>query len=400
MSELHTYTPPTPAPLAAPATGVASIMLMVQDAINRGVSPEAIQKLADLTIQFQKIDAEKEFNAAFTAMQMDMPPITCSSTGAWGGPFEDLEGIMRQIRPTLKKYGFSVRFSNPPGTGDKLMSECTLSHIGGHSEKNSCALRPGRANKMMTETQVDAGTYYQGNRRALCSMLNIRADNESNDARVLGMPLSDEQVNGLRQHAREVGAKEATVLRMAGVERWEDIRSGALPMLHNFFNEKQMANKAKTNSSPGTPAVAPRTVGVASDSPSPGGAAAPSNAPSGFNNPGESGAVEPPAGRTFPSDSPQTTEATHDGAPRQSGRAQGSEAHAVAPVQTTPPAQTGRAGGDQWEHWRTMNASDTLSTYAAMSRDKQIQLFKNLPADVKALVKSNIEKARVERTAL
>lgn len=46
-----------------------------------------------------------------------------------------------------------------------------------------------------------------------------------------------------------------------------------------------------------------------------------------------------------------------------------------------------------------MNASDTLSTYAAMSRDKQIQLFKNLPADVKALVKSNIEKARAERTA-
>lgn len=248
---------------SSPPVGVAQVLMMVQSAIDKGVSPEAIQKLADLSVQFQKIDAQRQFNEAFTKMQSEMPAITTSKEGPWGGEYEDLEGIMRQIRPTLEKFGFSVRFNNPlamDSKADRIVAECILAHVGGHSEKNSCAVRPGRANKMMTESQVDAGTIYSANRHALCAMLNIRADKNANandDARILGRLLTAEELTELQRRVRDVGADVQNLFRQAEVESWGEIRTGALRILHNFLNEKERRSKMakQTPTPPATPPI-------------------------------------------------------------------------------------------------------------------------------------------------
>lgn len=238
-------------PHATPV-GVQQVLSMVQAAIDKGISPDAIQKLAELSIQFKKMDAEAEFNADFAAMQAEMPDIVCDKKGPWGGDYADKESMMRQIRPTLLKFGFSVKFNHPAGkTSAELVTECVLAHRSGHSVTNSITTRAGRPNKMMTEIQVDAGGYYAGERYSLTAMLNIRADKADDDARVMGMELTADELNTLKNRAKQVGADVPNLFRQAGVTSWEEIRTGALTLLHNFLNDKERrmkeANKNPTN---------------------------------------------------------------------------------------------------------------------------------------------------------
>jgi hypothetical protein len=242
-----------------------------------------MEKLTALGIQYRKMDAEEWFNADFAEMQENMPDIVCDKKGAWGGEYADKESLMRQIRPTLKKYGFSVRFDHPASPKEgQLVTECVLSHKGGHSVKNSIATRAGRPNKMMTEQQVDAGGYYAGERYALSAMLNIRADKADDDARFLGLALTDDELLELKQHAESAGADIANLCRQAGVEKIEDVRTGTLRLLHNFLNEKQRINAARKTGSAaaggGPPAqntgadahgeaVAPNPAGTGADKP-------------------------------------------------------------------------------------------------------------------------------------
>lgn len=388
-----------PGQLQAPAP--VNVGQIIGEIMKKGIDPSAaasaIKELVQLQNQQEERWARRQFLEAFKRVRDKTKTIQCEKPvpGAngtvrwWYAPIEDLQDA---IEPLCESEGLMLNFDSPR-VGDIVRGICIVFHAAsGHEERRECSVDVKKAEG------GDLGAAKKAKRGALTAMFGLKTRHmDENDPRMLGDLIAPEDAEELQRRCAALGAEYTR--RLLKYLRTDDFSGVYSSRLEDARRSLDKVEKAKTNPSPGTPAVAPRTVGVASDSPSPGGAAAPSNAPSGFNNPGESGAVEPPAGRTFPSDFPQTTEATHDGAPRQSGRAQGSEAHAVAPVQTTPPAQTGRAGGDQWEHWRTMNASDTLSTYAAMSRDKQIQLFKNLPADVKALVKSNIEKARAERTA-
>lgn len=208
----------------------------------------SMAKLTELGIQYRKMDAEEEFNAALSEMQLNMPQIVCDTLGPWGGYYADRESIMRQIRPTLNKFGFFVRFDHPASPDpQKLVTECVLSHRGGHSVRNSMITRAGRPNKMMTEIQVDAGGYYAGERYALCAMLTIRAETGDDDARILGVELTTEQLTTLQTRVKEVGMNPKIVFRMADVEKWEDIRSGALGVINGMLREKEMRNKVAKN---------------------------------------------------------------------------------------------------------------------------------------------------------
>jgi hypothetical protein len=218
---------------------------------------DAICKLADKLVEMRKIDAKEDFDFAFTEMQSNMPDIVTNKVGGVKNPYADLKGIMDQIKPTLAKYGFGVRFEHPPATEpNRLASVCVLSHVGGHTERSApLQTRAGKTNAAISEQQADAGGYYAGERYVLGAMLGIRAGADgADDARVLGMPLSDEQLEELKRRAHDVGANEKNLFDMAGVEKWEDIRTGSLNVLHNLMNAKA---RQKPTTKPTTPANSP-----------------------------------------------------------------------------------------------------------------------------------------------
>lgn len=220
---------------------------------------EALCKLADKFVEMDAREAQKYFNEAFAEMQANMPAIVCDKKGPWGGDYADKESIMVQIRPTLQRYGFSVRFEHPPAAdATHLATVCVLSHAGGHVVSSApMVTRAGRPNKMMTEIQVDAGGYYAGERYALCSMLNIRADKMDADAKFLGVLLSPDELSDLKRRAFAVGANEENIFRMADVGGWDEIRTGAVPLLMGFFTEKERAKgKVKPTSHANSPPAA------------------------------------------------------------------------------------------------------------------------------------------------
>src|SRR6202040_1714070 len=55
-----------------------SVALMLQEVIHRGITPEnisALEQLVGLYERMQQKDAEREFNAAFSKLQQEMPRV-------------------------------------------------------------------------------------------------------------------------------------------------------------------------------------------------------------------------------------------------------------------------------------------------------------------------------------
>jgi hypothetical protein len=208
---------------------------MLQAAFEKGVSSEnmaVVEKMMDLFERQQKFDAEKEFNRAFVALQADLPIIVATSVIPNRGKYERFEDVMRVVGPLLVKHGFTVSFSMDFRDG-RILETCTLKHVAGHSQSNSFAVRPGRAD---SDTQADCKAATTAKRNALLNCLNIviRQDallNEDQDASLEGATISPDKVAYLREQVAETNSDPVKFLALAGVSKFEDIRTGSYDVL-------------------------------------------------------------------------------------------------------------------------------------------------------------------------
>jgi hypothetical protein len=208
---------------------------MLQAAFEKGVSSEnmaVVEKMMDLFERQQKFDAEKEFNRAFVALQADLPIIVATSVIPNRGKYERFEDVMRVVGPLLVKHGFTVSFSMDFRDG-RILETCTLKHVAGHSQSNSFAVRPGRAD---SDTQADCKAATTAKRNALLNCLNIviRQDallNEDQDASLEGATISPDKVAYLREQVAETNSDPVKFLALAGVSKFEEIRTGSYDVL-------------------------------------------------------------------------------------------------------------------------------------------------------------------------
>lgn len=208
---------------------------MLQAAFEKGVSSEnmaVVEKMMDLFERQQKFDAEKEFNRAFVALQADLPIIVATSIIPNRGKYERFEDVMRVVGPLLVKHGFTVSFSMDFRDG-RILETCTLKHVAGHSQSNSFAVRPGRAD---SDTQADCKAATTAKRNALLNCLNIviRQDallNEDQDASLEGATISPDKVAYLREQVAETNSDPVKFLALAGVSKFEEIRTGSYDVL-------------------------------------------------------------------------------------------------------------------------------------------------------------------------
>jgi len=215
---------------------------MMQAVIDGGVTPEnvtVLEKLIELHKQVRTWDAEKEFNAAFVALQGELPIIVASTPIPNRGKYERFEDVMRQVGPLLVKHGFTVSFSMDVKE-TRILETCTLRHIGGHSQSNSFAVRMGKAD---SDTQADCKAATTAKRNALLNCLNIviRQDvmqDEEGNAELEGSLIKDDAVQYLKEQVKEVGFNEATFLKLAGVDSYEKITTGKYPVLINAIAMK------------------------------------------------------------------------------------------------------------------------------------------------------------------
>src|SRR5580693_891146 len=206
-----------------------SVPALIRSVIDRGLTTEgvaAMEKLVDLYERMEQRNAEKEFNAAFVALQAELPVIVASTVIPNRGKYERFEDVMRVVGPLLAKHRFTVSFSMDFREG-RILETCTLRHTSGHSQSNSFAVRTGKAD---TETQADCKAATTAKRNALLNCLNIviRQDvlqDEESNAEMVGELISWEQAEYLRSEVKETGSDEAAFLRFAGAANYEEIGS-------------------------------------------------------------------------------------------------------------------------------------------------------------------------------
>jgi hypothetical protein len=216
-------------PHAAPSVGA-----MLQSAIAAGVTAEnvaVLEKLMDLYERTQAKEAEKQFAAAFAALQGEMPAIHAvkavpNRDGTIRYKFAPYEEIMAIVRPLLQRHGFTVSFSQTVGDG-RISQACVLQHVGGHSRANAFAVRIGSGPPGSSEAQTDGAASTYAKRHALCNALNITvdADTDGADARIEGAPIAADKAQYLRELCAETKSDEAAFLKFAGAATFAEIAS-------------------------------------------------------------------------------------------------------------------------------------------------------------------------------
>jgi ERF superfamily len=217
-----------------------SIQQVFAAVLEKNISADQLQ----VAKQLLAMDAERQFNIAFSALQSELPTIVAKTIIPNRGKYERFEDVMEAVRPALNNNGFSVSFSNE-WKDNRITESCHLSHIGGHSRTNSFTVRVGKAD---TETQADCKAATTAKRNALLNALNIviRQDalqNEDDDPRLEGSPITKEQADELERRVKETNSDEKTFLKLAGSANYRDILSGKYSVLDEMLRLKEQRGR-------------------------------------------------------------------------------------------------------------------------------------------------------------
>src|SRR5258708_221922 len=240
-------TPETKLSLSEP-----SVAMMLQQVIDAGITSEnvsALESLVGLYDRMQLKKSEREFNEAFAKLQSELGSVDATRTvpNKDGTPryrFAPFEDIMEIVKPVLISNGFSISFNSRFMEGGRMVSICTLRHVGGFSQSNEFAVRIGGGPPGATETQADGAAKTYAKRGALCDALNIVVEHDD-DARMIGTPIGKALAEDLETRVAKVGADRAAFLKYAGADKFEEISDERWPMLDELLSRKEAAKAAR-----------------------------------------------------------------------------------------------------------------------------------------------------------
>lgn len=117
----------------------AALTLFERLARDPNVPVEKLEKLIAMQERINAHNAKAEFDAAFSAMQGEIPIITERGeiliNGQLRSKYAKLEDILSVVKPIMQKHGFAIRHRNE-FTDGKLKIIGILSHRSGHSEQD------------------------------------------------------------------------------------------------------------------------------------------------------------------------------------------------------------------------------------------------------------------------
>ncbi len=229
-----------------------SVALMLQKVIDGGITADnvsALEALVGLYDRMQAKDAEREFNQAFAKLQSELMAVNATrqvpnKDGSVRYRFAPFEDIMAEVQPKLVANGFSVSFNSRIQEGGRIVSICTLRHVGGFSQSNEFAVRIGGGPPGSTETQADGAAKTYAKRGALCDALNIVVGHDD-DARMIGQPIGKALAEDLEARVTNVGADREAFLKYAGASSFAEISDERYEMLNGLLNRKEVAKAAR-----------------------------------------------------------------------------------------------------------------------------------------------------------
>lgn len=152
------------------------------------VPVEKLEKLIELQERIMRFNAKAAFDAAFSAMQPEIPIVDEHGKilvkGQLRSTYAQLEDIHDVIKPITAKHGFAIRHRTewPENRGGIIRIVGILSHKEGHSEE-SVFEAPMDRSDFRTDIQSMGSTVSYGRRYTTLDLLNIATRKADNDGR-------------------------------------------------------------------------------------------------------------------------------------------------------------------------------------------------------------------------
>lgn len=232
--------------MAIVRSGPEGILDTINNAVARGMSPEAIEKMFEVYTKMADRQAAGEFAIARAAFQADCPPIRRNRTGqltregnnTWD--YADLDAILHTIRPHAARHGLTYHW-NSAENGDAVTVTCVVSHVAGHSIESTCSDVISAEGAKMSHAQMMQKTRNYLKRQTLMNALGLSlGDGDLDDLPPRNMdPISETQQNDLRALAMDVGADEAQFLKFMKVKDWSEIPAAGYRSAVQALEEKR-----------------------------------------------------------------------------------------------------------------------------------------------------------------
>lgn len=201
--------------------------------------------------QDREYEAKTSYFAAMSACQKELPVVVKNRRNSHtNSNYADLAAIEEQAMPVIYAHGFGVSFQ-PDGYNElgELLIKWEISHAGGYVRNGVGAIpvdgagAKGGVNK--TGTQAFGSTATYGRRYLLCMLFNISTgdDRDGNAPKDTGGPISEDQVNELREKIESVEADIERFCSRWNVEALKDFPKAsfkdAMISLDRFASQKK-----------------------------------------------------------------------------------------------------------------------------------------------------------------
>ena len=152
---------------------------LISQALAQNVPIETLERLMDLSERWDAKQSKAAFLTAMSEFQKICPEIKKTKKGH-NNKYADLANISKTIKNATSECGLSYRWEFEE-IDDKIKCTCIVSHIAGHSEKNSMkAGKDDSGNKSDIHAIGSTRTYLQ--RYTLIGALGLSTADEDTDA--------------------------------------------------------------------------------------------------------------------------------------------------------------------------------------------------------------------------
>jgi len=216
-----------------PANNSAAIVSVIERAaMNPDVDVSKMERLLDMQQRILDRSAKEAFNAAFAAMQPELPVIpkrgaiknSSNRVQSTYGKWEDTD---RLIRPVLHTHGFGLSFRTEEGDGCLYVTS-VLAHRDGHSEQTTLRLPIDNSGSKNVVQGVGSSLSY-GKRYTAGAILNLIYQDDPGDddgqlaGRIAVERIGDAHLSNLRREIKDLDVNEAKFCRFLRVEALEDL---------------------------------------------------------------------------------------------------------------------------------------------------------------------------------
>jgi hypothetical protein len=225
----------------------ALIQAIERAAINPAVDVDKMERLFALQERMISRNAEAQFNAAMTAAQQEMTPISADATNPQThSTYASFAKLDRALRPIYTKHGFALSFDE----GDSPKPEhvrvlCYVSHTGGHSRTYHRDMpadgKGAKGGDVMTKTHAAGAAGSYGARYLLKGIFNVAVGEEDKDgnASAIGAAfITEKQAADLQAKAEEVGVNKENFLKFLKVGRLAELPASRFNAAIQALNDK------------------------------------------------------------------------------------------------------------------------------------------------------------------